>query len=310
MAGWTCAACSTRNDLTNATCIACYGTKHAEPELPSWLAPPEPSARQSEPSRYSEPPLYPDPPRYSAPPEPAWGTPAWETPLREIPPPETPPSWGSVPPERTESPRPRRGRGPALVLFALLLVVLGGVFIATRSGDAEENANPPVSTMTARTATTTRTADPAPEPTTPEPTTPEPTTGPAGLVTIEQPGALAQRVAAMFETYFGGVNDGDPERALSVVEPRKNLNPSNPEHVAKFRSDISTTQDDEIRLGAVADRGATVSAELSFRSQQDPGYGPKGRPDETCTVWTMVYTLADGASGLRIRAVDAADEAC
>jgi hypothetical protein len=193
-------------------------------------------------------------------------------------------------------------------MVLILLVVLAIKFGFNRSNDQSAGPTSPTGTVTTIDTTTTDPATTDTSPTT-DPTT-EPTAGPAGLVAISQPGELADNVAAMFETYFGGINAGDAARALSVVKPSKKMDPSNPSDVADFGRAIATTQDDDIRLGAVSDNGSTVSAELSFRSHQDPGYGPKGSTNETCTRWTMHYTLADGDGGLLIQSVDAHHQSC
>ncbi|GGR22836.1 hypothetical protein GCM10010168_45900 [Actinoplanes ianthinogenes] len=218
-----------------------------------------------------------------------------------MPPPTAPPYRPTTPPAARPPAVPRRRgtRGPAIALLAFLLAAGTGTVIATTRGGDAGGSTPTTPATTTTTETTTTTV-----------TTTAATAGPAGLVAIDQPGDLAARVAAMFETYFSGINANDPEQALTVVEPTDRMDPTDPADIAAFGKAIATTQDDDVQLGTVTDNGTTVTAELSFRSRQDAGYGPADDPDQTCTRWTMVYTLADSAGGLRIRDVDATHQAC
>jgi hypothetical protein len=36
---------------------------------------------------------------------------------------------------------------------------------------------------------------------------------------------------------------------------------------------------------------------ITFVSHQQAGYGPKGRPNETCTRWDVTYLLSSPAAG-------------
>ncbi|WP_203759301.1 hypothetical protein [Actinoplanes octamycinicus] len=305
MSAWTCVACGTHNDPASHACLVCGGSERAGPDTPTRRFVPVPPVHPPaapRPARTTPPRA--TPPR-AAPPRAA---PPRATRPRAAPPRATPPSAppriGITPPPVVTAPR-RSSQGPTFALVAVLLAaVVGTIVVTTRDGDAEESPG-----ATGTTYDTPATSDPATESTTAETTTAA-TAGPAGLVAIDQPGDLADRVATMFETYFAGINAKDPDAALSVVEPKGRMNPADPAVVAKFGADIRTTRDDEIELGAVTDNGGTVTAELSFRSRQAAGYGPADDPDQTCTRWTMVYTLADSGAGLRIRDVDAQHEAC
>jgi hypothetical protein len=236
-----------------------------------------------------------------------------ETPAREEPP-ERPfeiPVPAFEPRRRSATPPRSRASGTYswVAGVVMVLILLGAVAVKFR-GDRPVEATPGTGTPTGNPVTTTY------DGTTPSPT-PDggtgvagPTAGPAGLVAIDHPAARAEEVAIMFETYFGGINARDPARALSVVAPTEHLDPSKPEDVAAFGRAIATTQDDDIRLGTVSDRGSTMTARLTFHSHQDPGYGPKDDPDQTCTAWTMLYTLTDDAGGVRIRSVKASHRSC
>jgi hypothetical protein len=271
MSQWTCAACGTHNEPWSQTCMVCFGRERAAPEPPPRSARLATAVTAVDPHR-----------------------PAPAVSPRRPPPAVSPRRPGTT----TPPPAPaRRARGiPGLLVLVLLAALIGGALLleSVLTGESETTSPSPGTT----------TADPPADPTTGA------TAGPAGLVAIDDPGPLAEEVAVMFETYFGGINDGDPDLALSVVEPSDRIDPDKPQSVARFARDISTTTDDEIRLGTVTDHGSTVTAELTFRSRQDPGFGPVGSPDQTCTRWTMEYTLANGAGGLLIRDVDAEHAGC
>ncbi|RIV38423.1 hypothetical protein [Micromonospora radicis] len=128
-----------------------------------------------------------------------------------------------------------------------------------------------------------------------------------GLVTIVESALSDPRaadVAAMFDSYFGGINNGDHRQAAALFDPAgKVLDPRNEEAVERFGLALATTRDSDIVLRAVrdADRRGALWAEVTFRSEQAPGYGPKGREEEICTRWRIRYELSvDPAYGYRI----------
>lgn len=52
-----------------------------------------------------------------------------------------------------------------------------------------------------------------------------------------------------------------------------------------------TTQESDIALTGLSSDGTYTLATMSFRSTQDPGYGPATNPDDTCDDWTITYQL-------------------
>jgi hypothetical protein len=127
-----------------------------------------------------------------------------------------------------------------------------------------------------------------------------PTTTPVtsvGLVTAD-PGVAgdprAPAVASMLNGYFTAVNNRDFPSALSLYDPAGVVNPTNPAQANAFARALSTTTDSQVRLlGITTDtsgRGA-VQAAVTLRSRQDPGFGPRPNTNETCTDWTLTYTL-------------------
>jgi hypothetical protein len=139
----------------------------------------------------------------------------------------------------------------------------------------------------------------------PEPI-PSPTPTAAGLVR-DDTGSDDPRtsdVAATFTTYFSGINNKNYSQALSVFDPGGVINPNDAAQAAAFGKAVSTSTDDDIVLRGLAPdstgRG-TLRAQVTFRSRQEPGYGPKGSENETCTRWEVTYVLTGGeGSGYRI----------
>ncbi|MDR7278132.1 zinc finger Ran-binding domain-containing protein [Catenuloplanes atrovinosus] len=112
----------------------------------------------------------------------------------------------------------------------------------------------------------------------------------AGLVSIAPEAAADHRaaeIAALFDTYFTGINAHDPTVATRVFAPGGVVDPGDATQVAAFNADTATTQDSDVWLLAVDGDVATVS----FTSSQAPGYGPPERPAETCTDWRLDFLL-------------------
>jgi hypothetical protein len=194
------------------------------------------------------------------------------------------------------------------VLVAVLVagLIAGAVFVVPRllsdrtpaaSGTpAVPSAEPtsPDPTSPDPTATT----DPAPVATTDEPT-PAPTET-TGLVTVD-PGLTDDRandIAAMFGTYFTGVNDKDYDSVGTVLDPAGSIDPGNAREMAGLARGTRSTHDSGITLNAVSNAGADrLLAEVTFQSEQAAGDGPKGRTSETCTRWSIGYTVSGATTG-------------
>ncbi|BCB91512.1 hypothetical protein Psuf_088250 [Phytohabitans suffuscus] len=144
----------------------------------------------------------------------------------------------------------------------------------------------------------------------------EPTPAAVGLVDTSAVAAdpLAPAVAGMFDRYFTAINARDYDLAVTHYDPAGVIDPGDPQERQAFAAGVSTTTDSQIRLLSIAPGGdgGTVLARIAFRSQQDPGYGPKGRERETCTRWDVTYALSTAADGryLILRATVAASQPC
>jgi cytoskeletal protein RodZ len=130
-----------------------------------------------------------------------------------------------------------------------------------------------------------------------------PVTGSAdGLVTIDPATAqaaspdVAAGVVRVFDTYFAGINAGRPQTAYAVFSARERA--KNP--YLTWRSNIAHSRNENVSVSTVSGAvsslaGGPVTVEVSFRSHQP---GSKGvNPGETCTDWSLVYTLIPNAGG-------------
>lgn len=214
-------------------------------------------------------------------------------------------------PDRPERPRaatrpaPIRGRrqaGPAagpgrrwvapVVLLLALITGGGGVAYAFVVRPEPTARSSTVDTPgSAGTGPTDRPTPTGATPTRAAPTRP----GAVGVVTVD-PAVTDLRAGAIATTlneYFTGINTRDYDRALAVYDPAGSIDPSNPKQAAHFKAGVSTTVDSDVVLHEVLAQpgGDAVQARVTFRSRQQPGYGPGARPNETCTVWDVAYTL-------------------
>jgi hypothetical protein len=107
-------------------------------------------------------------------------------------------------------------------------------------------------------------------------------------------------VAWMLDAYFSGINERDYERTRAVIDSRHPIDPHSTAGWSAFIDGVSTTYDSDIVLREVADDHlgeGSAMAWVTFQSTQDPGYGPSGSEDQTCTRWDMRYTLSEPTPG-------------
>lgn len=188
----------------------------------------------------------------------------------------------------------RRWWVPVLLLVVLLLA--GGAIATVLLVDGNEDRG--------------TTANPQPTPTgvsSPTRTPPSPTVSaaPPRLVTTDPSvsDSRAAAVADMFEDYFTAINNRDYDRALEAYDPAGVINPGDARQAADFKQAISTTTDSQIVLRSVgppASGRGVLDARVTFRSNQQPGYGPRERPTETCTAWDVTYALSQPAGEYKI----------
>jgi hypothetical protein len=225
---------------------------------------------------------------------------------------------GERPPDLLPPGVPTTQRRPKVVAAAAAVAVVSVLAVATylvvsngrgspgaagnpSTAIPETTAETTAETTTETTAeTTTETTADSPSPSPPEPS---PSETAAGIVVISPSvgDSRATDVATMFNTYFSGINSRDYQVAASVFDPSGPINPNDPAEVSTMAKGLATTTDSEVLLREVADAtDGTVRAVVTFRSSQAPGYGPKGHEQETCTQWSIVYSLRQTANGYLI----------
>jgi hypothetical protein len=219
------------------------------------------------------------------------------------------PAEGYGPPLAPPEPA-QRHRWWVPVLVVLVLLLAGGAIatvLLVERDKGEETAGPgPGPTGAASTAD----ATPGPA------ASASPSASPR-LVTTDPSvaDARATGVADLFEDYFTAINNRDYDQALAAYDPAGVINPNDARQVADFKQAISTTTDNQIVLRSVGPPTATrpggvLDARVTFRSNQQPGYGPKERPNEPCTAWDVTYTLSQPAGDYKILIGNAAHAPC
>lgn len=136
-----------------------------------------------------------------------------------------------------------------------------------------------------------------------------------GLVNYSEAAGTPEAVdiARMFDGYFSAINAKDANRAISYFDPAGVVDPNDPNARSRLAQAIATTTDSDIALRAVSrdttnEQGWT--ARVTFRSNQQPGYGPRGREAETCTLWDAIYRLSYSDQTYRILQSTATNSPC
>lgn len=110
----------------------------------------------------------------------------------------------------------------------------------------------------------------------------------------------AREVATMFAHFYGAINNRDYDKAMRRYDPHsKVVNIDSARSREGWTRQMSTTQESDIALTGLSSDGTYTLATMSFRSTQDPGYGPATNPDDTCDDWTITYQLTH-TKGYRI----------
>jgi len=103
-------------------------------------------------------------------------------------------------------------------------------------------------------------------------------------------GTLDSDVAvAAVVRYLLVVNTGDWDAARAAVTPAFSKRVLRNE--TYWVNVYSTTYDDDFGLVKATVDGTRADVRLTFRSQQDPGFGPTGAVNVTCLRWELVYHL-------------------
>jgi hypothetical protein len=289
---WTCAECAAQGREGSNACVVCGAERPMSGELSA-----EPVAGRHSVAEHPAQPQHPAPPEYPAQPQ----YPEYEEP--------------EYPEYEDYGPAPQRvrtgGRSWAIWAVAALAAAAIGIFTAfqligpTPAAAPEPGDGDGEVVTAARTATSLPTSTPTVEPT---------RDTVVGLVTIDPLAAADDRgvaVATMFEAYFRGINTRDIASTMVHYDPAGVINPNDTAQVTGFAQAVSTTTDTDIVLHRIGTADNGVQAVVTFRSQQAPGYGPKGRPNEACTAWDITYTLSGAAqSHYRILGSNATNRPC
>lgn len=133
------------------------------------------------------------------------------------------------------------------------------------------------------------------------PTAPEPSEEPPGTDTVRLSRAAKahpehDRVRALLQRHFRGINRGSYELwASTVVAEKRNNQPK-----GQWLSEYDTTFDGSIlvyRILPDRDRGLRVL--MTFTSVQQPEDAPNSMPVD-CLRWRVVYRIRSTAGGLRL----------
>ncbi|PZS22314.1 MAG: hypothetical protein DLM54_03150 [Acidimicrobiales bacterium] len=100
------------------------------------------------------------------------------------------------------------------------------------------------------------------------------------------------QVADTLGMYFGGIDASDFARAFAALTPASRASVPYP----RFVSGVQTSQDTQVVIQSITTNAdGSLDATVTFVSNQDPSHGPS--PGETCTDWSLDYTLAPNSSG-------------
>jgi hypothetical protein len=122
------------------------------------------------------------------------------------------------------------------------------------------------------------------------------TTPAAGLAPVDTSAVTGQpyvsAIALTFETYFGGIDSQNWDLAYSAYSPQYQSNNSE----SSFESTHTTTSDTQAAITSISPGPfGTTEVGVSFQSTQSPADGPV--QGESCTNWTLTYTLVPETAG-------------
>jgi hypothetical protein len=200
------------------------------------------------------------------------------------------------------------------VVFLAAVGVVGGRLLSAndkRTAGGSSTTVPPATTPATTDPDTTTTTDSSgpTETVTPDPTTVATASGIVAIApAVTDPRAPA--VAQMFNVYFSGINDKNYTSVGTVLDPNGSVDPTSPKQMKALSDGTKTTVDSNVTLTSLHDAASgLLTAEVTFRSTQDPGDGPRERPAETCTRWDVTYTVSAG-DAYRIRKSKAHSAPC
>ncbi len=201
-----------------------------------------------------------------------------------------------APPAAATAPVPSRSRAGLVVGLVVggIILIGGGVAVGLSVGHHASNhpatSQPTVTSPGASTSPTQPTQN-----TTTTIVPPTSTTLAPGLVPVDSSAVSsdsdATKIALTFETYFGGIDSQNWNLAYSAYSSQYQAQVSETD----FKAADGTSSDTNVAITAImaGALGSTV-ADVKFTSAQSATDGPV--PGETCTDWTLTYTLVPGTS--------------
>jgi hypothetical protein len=176
------------------------------------------------------------------------------------------------------------------VLGALILVIAAGSGVYFGFVRHHSASNHDASGSIRRTSSSSTTA--IPTTTVPTTTTTLPTGSIPANTTAVASNPLAPQMALTFETYFGGISSKEFQQAYSAYSPTYQASVSE----QAFASADATSSDSDVAITSITPNpDGSVTADVDFTSQQAAADGPV--LGETCTDWTLAYTLVPATAG-------------
>ena len=110
--------------------------------------------------------------------------------------------------------------------------------------------------------------------------------GPNGkpLPASDIPTTEARQALTTLDVYFRSINNGDFPTAVAQLP--------HPGSVAEFAKGVTSSHHSDFEIASVSSRSGSPVVWLAFTSEQDPGQGPAGREQETCTIWSLDFSFA------------------
>lgn len=97
------------------------------------------------------------------------------------------------------------------------------------------------------------------------------------------PTDAGMQAVATLDVYFRAVNGGDFPTALAQLV--------HPPSLTHFTAAVGSSQDRDISYRTLDRQGDEIVLWVTFTSEQEAGRGPRERPDETCTDWSLDYSF-------------------
>jgi serine protease Do len=113
-----------------------------------------------------------------------------------------------------------------------------------------------------------------------------------GLEQPEAPACTPRRKAAVRETltaYFAAINHRDYDAAMRQLSPSYRVR--NFPKPRLWYAAFATSHDDHLTIKSVSGSGSRPLVWATFRSRQDPGYGPADARAATCLLWSVDYEM-------------------